>query len=164
MIIYTSPVPVKKRRPQLTSLPCIDLTMDGCNSNGCWRKGQCLVDRYLCRCKRASRQLRAQALLYELLAKAKQTQNPVTGYTLQPSGIAIGSSDVTISKWFGPNGSETTFKIKPSDRHDLSLYLPVAQSAQPNVLGKIRKRLCSHVNLNFCRQLPAFAIMCACQA
>ena len=87
----------------------------------------------MCRCKRASRQFRAQALLFELLAKAQQTQNPVTGCTLQPSGIAIGSSDVIISKWFGPNGSETTFTIKPSDRHDLSLYLPVflrvAQSA-----------------------------------
>ena len=32
----------------------------------------------------------------EPLAKAQQTQNPVTGCTLQPSGIAIGSSDVTI--------------------------------------------------------------------
>ncbi len=42
----------------------------------------------------------------------------------------------------------------------------VAQSSQPNVLGKIRERLCSHVNLNFCRQLPAskFAKWCACQA
>ncbi len=37
--------------------------------------------------------------LKEPLAKAEQAQKLVTGCTLQPSGIAIGSSDVTIFFW-----------------------------------------------------------------
>ena len=45
------------------------------------------------------------------------------------------------------------------DRHQtaiLPVFLRVAQSAQANLLVKVRERLCSHVDLNFCRQLPAF--------